>query len=119
METFRGWGDYLKISLPATLMICSEWWAYEILTLMSGILGVLPLASQTIFVQVCSTLFQIPVGIQEATCGIIGNCIGANNVPLAKRFFKLITTFSVVIIILMSIIVICTHTQIIEIFTDD
>ena len=44
-ETFRGWGEYLKISLPATVMICAEWWAFEILTVMAGMLGVLELSS--------------------------------------------------------------------------
>ena len=47
-ETFRGWGEYLKISLPATVMICAEWWAFEILTVMAGMLGVLELSSQVI-----------------------------------------------------------------------
>ena len=44
-EAFRSWWPYLKISLPATLMICSEWWAFEILTVLSGVLGVNELAS--------------------------------------------------------------------------
>ena len=118
-ETFRGWGAYLKISLPVTLMICSEWWAFEVLTLWSGILGVLDLAAQTIFIQVCATLFMVALGIQEATCGIMGNCIGANNVPLAKRFFTLIATFSMAIIISLSVTVLCLRIPIIEIFTHD
>ena len=27
-ETFRGWGEYLKVSLPSTVMICAEWWGF-------------------------------------------------------------------------------------------
>ena len=45
---FRGWGEYLAISLPNTIMYCSEWWAYEAIAIMAGILGVTSLASQTI-----------------------------------------------------------------------
>ena len=40
MDAFTGWREYLKISLPTTLMICAEWWAFEILTILAGILGV-------------------------------------------------------------------------------
>ena len=39
-KSFSGWGEYLKISLPSTVMICAEWWAYQVIEVMSGILGV-------------------------------------------------------------------------------
>ena len=39
-ESLSGWGEYLKISLPSTVMICAEWWALEILALIAGTLGV-------------------------------------------------------------------------------
>ena len=35
-EVFRGWGEYLKVSIPAAVMICAEWWAFEALTIMAG-----------------------------------------------------------------------------------
>ena len=44
-EVFRGWGEYLKISAPATLMLCAEFWAFELLTVFAGILGVMELAA--------------------------------------------------------------------------
>lgn len=39
-ESLRGWGEYLKISLPSTAMICAEWWACETLTVIAGTIGV-------------------------------------------------------------------------------
>jgi multidrug resistance protein, MATE family len=39
-QSFVGWGEYLAISLPATLMICAEWWCFEILALLAGYIGV-------------------------------------------------------------------------------
>ena len=44
-EVFRGWGEYLNVSIPAAVMICAEWWAFEALMVMAGILGVLELAA--------------------------------------------------------------------------
>ena len=38
--SFSGWGEYLKVSVPATVMICAEWWAFEILTVIAGLIGV-------------------------------------------------------------------------------
>ena len=61
-------------------MICAEWWAFEILTLLAGILGVTEQATQVLTFSMCATMFQIPMGIAEASCTIIGNEIGANKV---------------------------------------
>jgi len=71
-------------------MLCSEWWAFEVLVILAGILGVLELAALTICLNVHALLFRVPLGITEATGALLGNSVGANNVPLAKRFTALI-----------------------------
>ena len=62
-SAFRNWGAYLKISIPATVMLCAEWWAFEVLMVLAGTLGVASLAAQTIIVSVTATMFMIPLGI--------------------------------------------------------
>ena len=89
IEVFRGWGEYLSVSAPATLMICAEWWAFEALTVLAGMLSVLELAAQTMCLSMIGVLFMVSVGLQQATGALIGNSIGANNVALANRFFSL------------------------------
>ena len=59
------------------------------------------------------------LGISDAVCAITGNCIGANNVPLAKRFFKMITTISVMTTILMSTVTYMCRDYITAIFAED
>ena len=77
--------------MPSTIIICSEWWAFEVLTVISGIISIEAQAIQTIVTSGCAILFEVPLGYQEATCAVIGNCIGAGNVPLARRFMRLTT----------------------------
>ena len=62
---------------------------------------------------------MVTLGIQEATCGIIGNCIGAHNVPLAKRFFGVITKFTMATILLMSLTILFAREQIVAFYTAD
>ena len=40
MEAFGGWSEYLAISIPAAAMICAEYFAFEFITLLAGMLGV-------------------------------------------------------------------------------
>ena len=64
VEAVRGWGEYLSISLPATAMLCAEWWALEVIAILAGILGVIELASQIINFNVISILLTTSLGVQ-------------------------------------------------------
>lgn len=48
VEALRGWGEYLSISIPTTIMICAEKYAFESLAYTAGALGVIELASITV-----------------------------------------------------------------------
>ena len=61
-EAFRGWGEYLSYSLPCVLMICSEWWAFEILQIFAGALGVDELAAATIALNLTALPFMAIMG---------------------------------------------------------
>ena len=39
-SAFSGWKEYLGLGLPATVMLCAEFWAFEVLIFLAGLLGV-------------------------------------------------------------------------------
>ena len=100
-------------------MICAEWWAFELLTVIAGRLGTHELAAQTMCLQIVAILFMISVGIQEATGALIGNSIGANNVSLAYRFFWMTLKFTVVLTLALSALTIILRVPITHLFTQD
>lgn len=53
---------YLSISLPSIVMLCSEWWAYEFLTLMATLISVGAVGSMAISYNYQSLIFQFPFG---------------------------------------------------------
>ena len=95
---------YLKLSLPAIIMLCADWWSLQILTVVAGSVGVAEQAAMTTAYTIIYVDWMPILGISDAACAIIGNSIGANNVLLAKRFFGMITTITVVITILTSMV---------------
>lgn len=66
-----------------------------------------------------SFLFMFPLGMQEATCALIGNAIGANNVPLAKRIFKLTLNITLSVNCLIVATLILLRHQVSRIFSTD
>jgi MATE family multidrug resistance protein len=65
-------------------MICSEWWAFEIVALLAGLLGNKTLAAQTIVLNTSTLAYMLPLGISVASSTRIGNCLGGQMPFRAK-----------------------------------
>ena len=102
VEIWRRWNQYLKISLPNSVMVCASWWAFEILTILAGLIGVSEQAAQTLITTLSGLIIQIPSGLAEGVCAVSGNCIGASNVTLGKRFVSLVAKVTAAIVLVIS-----------------
>ncbi|KAJ3151150.1 hypothetical protein HK101_001917, partial [Irineochytrium annulatum] len=77
LADFRQLWLFVKLGAPDVLMVCSEWWAFEVLALFSGILGPQYLAAQTIVLNASSLMYMIPLGLSISATTRIGNALGA------------------------------------------
>ncbi|KAJ1377188.1 Multi antimicrobial extrusion protein [Sesbania bispinosa] len=86
MELFHGIGEFFRFAIPSAVMICLEWWSFELLVLLSGLLPNPQL--ETSVLSVClntiATLYTIPFGIGAAASTRVSNELGAGN-PYAAR----------------------------------
>jgi len=80
-----GWREYLRLGLPGTLMVCSEWWAFETVALAAGYLGQAPLAAQSIILNCAVLSFMVPLGVSVAASTRVGHLVGAGRPQSAKR----------------------------------
>ena len=67
-KAFRGWLGFVKLSVPACLMIILEWWTYEAATLMAGVLenpeitvSAFSLNQQVMLSLICYTVANSPL----------------------------------------------------------
>ncbi|KAI9226162.1 MAG: mate-domain-containing protein, partial [Piptocephalis tieghemiana] len=67
------------IGTAGVMLICMEWWAFEVVTYLSGVLGVVALASQAILISLTTILFSIPQGLAASTSARVGNLLGAQK----------------------------------------
>ncbi|KAH9794894.1 protein DETOXIFICATION 12 [Citrus sinensis] len=86
MELFQGIGEFFHFAIPSAVMICLEWWSFELLILMSGLLPNPQL--ETSVLSVClntiQTLYAIPYGLGAAVSTRVSNELGAGNVQKAR-----------------------------------
>jgi MATE family multidrug resistance protein len=100
-------------------MTCSEWWAFEILTLLASILSTKAAAVQSILMQTISLTFMIPLGIGIACTSLVGNAIGANCFQLAKSIGNLSIELVLVVQSVLAITLWYGGETIIHIFSQD
>lgn len=62
-DTFKNLGQYLKLAIPGTFMMCLEWWVYEIITLMAGYLSVHALAAEVVLLNISTILWMLIMGM--------------------------------------------------------
>nr|CAB3473053.1 unnamed protein product [Digitaria exilis] len=86
MEAFRELRRFADLAAPSALMICLEWWAFEILVLLSGLLPNPQL--ETSVLSICLNtgilLFMIPLGLSSAVSTRVSNELGAGQPQAAK-----------------------------------
>uniref|UniRef100_A0A8C0FX79 Solute carrier family 47 member 2 n=1 Tax=Bubo bubo TaxID=30461 RepID=A0A8C0FX79_BUBBB len=84
-ECLLEWDSFTSLAIPSMLMMCIEWWTYEIGSFLIGLLSVIELSAQSIIYEVSVVAFMIPLGLATAASVQVGNALGAGDVETAKR----------------------------------
>ncbi|KAL5828112.1 hypothetical protein ACOSQ4_019909 [Xanthoceras sorbifolium] len=86
MELFQGIGEFFKFAIPSVVMICLEWWSFELLVLMSGLLPnpQLETSALSVCLYTIETFFTITYGLGAAVSTRVSNELGAGNPNMAR-----------------------------------
>ena len=60
--TIQGIKEQFWLGAPCAVMVSLEWWAYQVMNLMSGYFGVAAQAAQIILTNVSGILFMVSLG---------------------------------------------------------
>eukprot|EP00826_Nyctotherus_ovalis_P060325 TRINITY_DN844_c0_g1_i1.p1 TRINITY_DN844_c0_g1~~TRINITY_DN844_c0_g1_i1.p1 ORF type:complete len:492 (-),score=77.39 TRINITY_DN844_c0_g1_i1:122-1597(-) len=119
-KLWSNWKPFLILAIPSALMIVLDWWAYEIMNVMAGILGANELSANVALVQINLLFFMIPVGIGSATCAFVGNSIGANKESACKFYIAIGFAINFPTILFLSVVaLIFRHSIAYYFFHDD
>ncbi|KAG4941517.1 hypothetical protein AAZX31_16G142200 [Glycine max] len=81
-----GLGQLMGFAVPSCLMICLEWWWYEIVTVLAGYLPrpTLAVAATGILIQTTSMMYTVPMALAGCVSARVGNELGAGKPYKAK-----------------------------------
>jgi multidrug resistance protein, MATE family len=81
--SWAGIKEYVCLGFPGMVMVCAEWWAYEILMVFASALGPDAITAQSLIFQLSNLTFMIPSCMGAATNILVGNALGASKQKLA------------------------------------
>ncbi|XP_029467931.1 multidrug and toxin extrusion protein 1-like isoform X2 [Rhinatrema bivittatum] len=118
-ECLQEWGPYTGLAIPSMLMLCIEWWTYEIGAFLTGLIGVVELGAQSVIYQVVNMAYMVPYGFSIATSVRVGNALGSANVERAKKSVTTALLLTAFFTILDSILLVSLKDVVAYIFTTD
>ncbi|CAL9029986.1 unnamed protein product [Prunus brigantina] len=85
-ECFKGWKSLMNLAIPSCISVCLEWWWYEIMILLCGLLlnPQATVASMGILIQTTGLIYIFPSSLSFGVSTRVGNELGANRPERAK-----------------------------------
>ncbi|XP_058081354.1 protein DETOXIFICATION 48 [Magnolia sinica] len=86
MECLRGWSSLLGLAVPTCVSVCLEWWWYEFMIMLCGLLAnpKATIASMGILIQTTSLVYVFPSALSLGVSTRVGNELGANRPAKAR-----------------------------------
>ncbi|CAI5502266.1 unnamed protein product, partial [Closterium sp. Naga37s-1] len=116
---FSGWWPYLTVAVPSCAMICLEWWFFEIVTLVSGLLPnpAVNVAAMTISLQTAGFCFMFSLAFGIAASVRVSNALGAKSPAAARRAVAVAMCISVLLSALIALFLLFIRDFLILFFT--
>ncbi|KDP41539.1 hypothetical protein JCGZ_15946 [Jatropha curcas] len=86
LDCLKGWSSLLALAVPTCVSVCLEWWWYEFMIMLCGLL-VNPkatVASMGILIQTTSLVYVFPSSLSLGVSTRVGNELGANRPAKAR-----------------------------------
>ncbi|XP_042389496.1 protein DETOXIFICATION 48-like [Zingiber officinale] len=87
VDCLRGWSELLKLAVPTCVSVCLEWWWYELMIMMCGLLANprATVAAMGILIQTTSLVYVFPSALSFGVSTRVGNQLGANRPERARN----------------------------------
>ncbi|XP_061131562.1 multidrug and toxin extrusion protein 1-like [Syngnathus typhle] len=119
VDCLQEWGPFVKLAIPSMLMLCLEWWLFEVGGFIAGIISEIELGAQSVTYQLTVVAYMFPLGISAAVSVRVGNALGAGNIEQAKLSSKVSIIFAFIVAFFVGLTITLAKSVIGYIFTSD
>jgi MATE family multidrug resistance protein len=116
-KCFFGLWDYLKFTFGSAILMCAEWWPFEILTYMSTYISDLDYNVNIYIEQLSALFFSLSVGISFAVTVYISDYIAKYTVEMTKRISYISTIYALILGGILSLFIFFSKGFMLKLFT--
>ena len=91
---FRSVLDHLAVAGPCMVAVCAEWFVWELLVPLVGMIGASALAVHVVATNIWTVLYNFPLGVAGSTAQLVGNCLGAGHGERAHKYSKFAVAYA-------------------------
>ncbi|XP_048328790.2 protein DETOXIFICATION 3 isoform X1 [Ziziphus jujuba] len=108
-EVFSSIKEFICFAVPSAVMVCLEWWSFELLILLSGLLPNPKLETSVLSICLTTTSLHyfVPYGVGAAASTRVSNELGAGNSRGAQIAVHSVMMLAVIEAVVLSTIVFC------------
>ncbi|KAI3759428.1 hypothetical protein L6452_07237 [Arctium lappa] len=112
---------FLDLGIPSALMVCLEYWSYEFLVLLSGILPnpKLETSMMSISLSTISLAYRIPFGFGNAVSMRVSNELGAGEHKAAKLAVGVALSLVITEVLVVGLVLVAVHGVWANLYTDE
>ncbi|KAM3864670.1 multidrug and toxin extrusion protein 1-like [Diretmus argenteus] len=88
LDCLLEWGPFVQMAIPSMLMLCLEWWVFEIGGFLAGVISEVELGAQSIAYALVTIAYTFTLGFSVAASVRVGNALGAGDTEQAKLSSK-------------------------------
>uniref|UniRef100_A0A4W4DQZ9 Solute carrier family 47 member 3 n=1 Tax=Electrophorus electricus TaxID=8005 RepID=A0A4W4DQZ9_ELEEL len=103
----------IHLAIPGMLMLCAEWWTYELGAFLAGLVSQVELGAQAVIYELANIAYMVPIGFSMAGSVRVGNAMGAGDTARAQLSAK------VGMSLCLALIIGCSKNTVSYIFTND
>ncbi|XP_027337279.1 protein DETOXIFICATION 53-like [Abrus precatorius] len=121
LSSFQGWKPLLSLALPSCISVCLEWWWYEIMLFLCGLLSnpQATIATMGILIQTLGFLYVFPFSLSIALTTRIGHSLGAGQASKAQSTAIIGFVIAFTLGIFAFILLISVRQSLGKLFTDE
>uniref|UniRef100_A0ACD5XN93 Uncharacterized protein n=1 Tax=Avena sativa TaxID=4498 RepID=A0ACD5XN93_AVESA len=97
MEAFKELRQFTELAFPSAMMICLEWWSFEVLVLLSGLLPNPKLETSVLAIclNTSDLMYMVPYGLCTAISTRVSNELGAGKPQAAKLATRIVICMAI------------------------
>ncbi|OQR97113.1 Multidrug/Oligosaccharidyl-lipid/Polysaccharide (MOP) Flippase Superfamily [Thraustotheca clavata] len=114
-------GAFFRYGIPGMLMIVIEWGAFEVLTLLSGVMSnpTVKVGIMSILTQLFSIVYLVYMGLSIAATIRIGSALGSNNPEHAKLVCKVVFGIAAIFLTITTLLLLLLRHNLPRLFIRD